>query len=116
LHANRAGHRAAGHWLASHAQSWDIVVDPLCWAHYYSGQVLLEGKKPPPPPGSERVGYVVVEKGDNPHFRHPSYPVALDLASQGACVYRWEPTGWLRRKAEVVEIYAVPMSLLQGVP
>lgn len=107
LHANRAGHRAAGHWLAEHARPCDKVVDPFCWAHYFSGQVLLEGQKPDPPPGSPRIHYVIVEQSRNPHVRLKELPGAIEMANQGTCVYRWEPTGNLKKQAEVVEIYSV---------
>ena len=48
LHANRAGHRAAGAWLAEHVPVFDEVVDPFCWAHYYAGRVFLEAHPPHP--------------------------------------------------------------------
>lgn len=108
LHANRAGHRAAGQWLAEHAQPWDTIVDPFCWGHYFAGHVLLEGKKPAPPPGVKPVRYVIVEKSDNPHVRLKRLPVAQELARRGSCVFTWEPTGWLKKEAEIIKVFRVP--------
>ena len=46
LHANRAGHRAAGLWLRDHYRPGDEILDPFCWAHYYAGAVFAEGIEP----------------------------------------------------------------------
>jgi hypothetical protein len=91
LHTNRTGHRAAGEWLAEHAQPYDGVVDPFCWAHFYAGKVFLEDKVVPVPPGVRVHEYVVLEDSTNPHERLPVMPIAVALAKQGERVYHWEP-------------------------
>jgi hypothetical protein len=111
LHANRAGHRAAGQWLAEHAQPWDVIVDPFCWGHYFAGHVMLEGKKPAPPPGVKPVRYVIVEQSENQHVRLKRLPAARAQAKRGERVYRWVPQGWLRKEAEIIEVYRVPMKV-----
>ena len=70
---------------------YDEILDPFCWAHFYAGEVFLEGKKPPPPPGCQRHCYVVLEDSANPHDRLPMMAVAVPLAQQGQHVYHWEP-------------------------
>src|SRR5262249_42176385 len=63
LHANRAGYHAAGLWLAKHADRSDAIMDRHLWAHYYSGRVFIDKKKPiPVPPGHQPVCYYVVGK------------------------------------------------------
>src|SRR5581483_11843881 len=49
MHANRAGHRAAGRWLAAHSQPADEIMDPFDWAHFYAGRL-----GPDIPPTSDR--------------------------------------------------------------
>jgi hypothetical protein len=89
LHANRAGHHAAGLWLAAHTQPVDPITDPFCWAHYYAGRVFWEGLTPPVPEGHRVTGYVVVERPDREHSRLPLIPRAHQLAEQGQLVYYW---------------------------
>jgi hypothetical protein len=90
LHANRAGHKAAGTWLASHAAADDGLVDPFCWAHYYAGRVFLEDKPLPPPiPGHKKTFYAVLDQPDKEHPRLPLMPEANKLASMGKLVYSW---------------------------
>ena len=38
LHANRAGHHAAGLWIAQNREPNDLVVDPFAWAEFYARQ------------------------------------------------------------------------------
>ncbi len=106
LHGNRAGHHAAGLWLAAHTEPGDPITDPFCWAHYYAGRVFWEGLTPPVPPGHQVRGYVVVERPDREHSRLPLIPKAQQLAERGQLVYYW-PEGRPVDKADVF-VYAVP--------
>ncbi|MBL8799134.1 MAG: glycosyltransferase family 39 protein [Planctomycetia bacterium] len=109
LHANRAGFRAAGEWLAANTLPGDTVVDPFCWAHFYAGQVFQEAAKPQRGSGTS---YVVVTNSKNSHNRLTSLPAARELARQGTLVFRWTPSArqLKRYRAEEVEVYAVPSS------
>jgi hypothetical protein len=89
LHANRAGHRDAGLWLAEHADQSDPIIDPFCWAHYYAGRVFSEDNPPPVPPGHVPTRYVVLESPDREHARLPLMPEARALAARGQLVYHW---------------------------
>jgi 4-amino-4-deoxy-L-arabinose transferase-like glycosyltransferase len=104
LHANRAGHHAAGVWLAAHGTDCDEVVDPFCWAHFYAGCVFREGKVTSPP----RHGYyVVLEQTGNAHGRLPALPRAQELAARGEPVYHW-PERRPTEKAMVVVYHVAP--------
>lgn len=105
MHANRAGHRAAGLWLAEHANPNDIIVDPFCWAHYYAGAVFREGTEQPA--DYRPVHFVVIENSINQHTRLPALPDAKRQAEQGTLVYQWVPSARARKeRAEEVVIYA----------
>lgn len=107
MHANRACHKAAGLWLASHAGPDDIIVDPYCWAHYYAGKVFLEGR--PPSPDPLPVHWVVLENSDNPHDRLRSLGHAEEIARLGALVERFVPSQKERKsRAEEVDVYRFP--------
>jgi 4-amino-4-deoxy-L-arabinose transferase-like glycosyltransferase len=106
LHANRAGHHAAGLWLAAHTVPADPVFDPFCWAHFYAGRVFWEGRSPPIPPGHAVMQYVVLERPDREHSRLPLIPRAQELAAHGRLVYHW-PEQAPAESAEVF-VYAVP--------
>jgi hypothetical protein len=92
LHANRAGHRAAGLWLAEHTIPADPIEDPFCWAHFYAGRVFWEGKTIPQPEGYRPIQYAVLEQSDHEHIRLPTIAHAQDLASRGQAVYWWPET------------------------
>jgi hypothetical protein len=111
LHANRAGHRAAGEWLARHAGPADRIVDPYCWAHFYAGRVSFEMVEGDGPAGREPLQYVVLTDSNNLHARLTGLDKAKDLAREGEVVFRWRPTGrQLRRdRAEEVVIWAVKL-------
>jgi hypothetical protein len=91
LHGNRAGHRAAGYWLAAHADAADPIDDDHCWAHYYANRVFLEGRDVACPSGHRRQWYVVVNRTPpNKLASHPrtvSEPALLEQG--GEIVYRW---------------------------
>lgn len=113
LHANRAGHRAAGLWLREHFHPGDTVLDPFCWAHYYAGAVFAEGTIPPP--GFVPALYVVLENSTNQHSRLPLLTIAREVAKRGVPVYRWTPQPSQRKnKAEEVIIYAIPSPAGRG--
>jgi hypothetical protein len=116
LHANRAGHHAAGLWLAEHADLTDEVYDPFCWAHYYAGCVFREGASDAPPPGHVPTVYIVLEKSNNQHSRLPLLPFGKQTAENvGAIVYRWCPSSNSKAKerAEEVVVYAVPKQIFE---
>ncbi len=107
LHANRAGHRQAGLWLAEHTELADPVADPFCWAHYYAGRVFWEGLTPPAPPGYVPTQYVVLERSPSrDHSRLPTIDHAKALAASGHVVYHW-PVEKTEAEAKIL-VYAVP--------
>jgi 4-amino-4-deoxy-L-arabinose transferase-like glycosyltransferase len=107
LHANRSGHRAAGLWLAQHANPADPVTDPFCWAHYYAGKLFEEGSEPAVPPGYMPTRYVVMEGLDREHSRLPMIPEAKRFADQGTIVYHWPEQAAVEQGK--VFVYAVPV-------
>ena len=104
LHADRAGFRAAGCWLALHSCPGDYVKDPYSWAHFYAGRVFVEGGVAVPahvPP----VSYVVLERSSNPHPHLPEVQDALNDVRRGRPVQSW-PVKRGKERAEVV-VYEV---------
>jgi 4-amino-4-deoxy-L-arabinose transferase-like glycosyltransferase len=89
LHANRAGHKAAGQWLATHSDPADSLIDPFCWAHYYAGRVFLEDAPPKRPAGFKETFYAVVDGQEKDHVRLPLMPAATKRAQMGKVVYSW---------------------------
>lgn len=106
LHANRAGHHAAGRWLADHADPADHVFDPFSWAHYYAGRVFTERQPPAPPPGHQPKTYVVLEPRDDLPERRGQLAQARSLAEQGQLVFHW-PEHTPGDRADV-QVFAVP--------
>jgi hypothetical protein len=108
LHINRAGHRAAGEWLAAHVTSADRITDPHCWALFYSG--LVFEKHPPGAADTQPIEYVVVTRSKNPHARLAGVQDAEERSRQGKPVFSWTPTRQERKSygAEEVLVYAVP--------
>ncbi|HEY1190300.1 MAG TPA: glycosyltransferase family 39 protein, partial [Gemmata sp.] len=71
MHPNREGHKHAGKWLAANLKSDEAVVDPFCWAAWYSGRALYRPSGYNPP--TSRATYVVLENTPNtPHSRLPT--------------------------------------------
>jgi hypothetical protein len=107
LHANRAGHHAAGLWIAAHAATGPVVVlDPYLWAEFYAGQGSLKETVAPLPPGY-RPDYVVVARSStNEHRRLQLIPDAEDWSACGRLVYHW-PDRPTKVKAEPVDVYYV---------
>jgi hypothetical protein len=101
LHANRAGHRAAGNWLALNAAPGDPIIDPFSWAHYYAGRIFTENQQSNTSHSPTR--YVVLEQSD--HSRLPTIRFATELASRGQMVYHW-PVEKPEQRAKV-KVYAV---------
>ncbi len=97
LHVNRAGHHAAGLWLAHERHQDDVVLDPFSWAEFYAGFIRY-------PEFHRREChyiYAVVESIDNsPHPRLHLMPDALRAARQGELVYHW-PENLPESKAKV---------------
>jgi Dolichyl-phosphate-mannose-protein mannosyltransferase len=88
LHANRAGHRAAGLWIAQHREPNDFVEDPFAWADFYAGNL----RTPSTESEKVRVVFVVLEGiVGNPHPRLHQMPRALKFAEHGKFVYHWPP-------------------------
>lgn len=131
LHANRAGHHAAGLWLADHAADSDDINDAYCWAHYFAGRVFTEGQ---PKPAAARRCFVVYERVDGPTERvrqqkglrqwlpfdlpeRPEYeqhsripfiiPEAQLRAVSGQVVYHWPEN--VAADAAKVKVYAVQL-------
>jgi hypothetical protein len=93
LHANRAGHHAAGLWLAQNAAPADIIDDDHCWASYYAGRIFQELKGVSSPPGYVPARYVVVGRRDremNQTWNNPGSQDEAKLRKEGGrIVYYW---------------------------
>jgi Dolichyl-phosphate-mannose-protein mannosyltransferase len=106
LHANRAGNRAAGEWLATQLRPGDIVDDDHCWSHFYAGQVFLEGKVIALPAESRPISYVVRTRSRDPEIDESRRQDEGKLREARKIVYWW-PENADVEKARVV-IYAGP--------
>ncbi len=76
LHAERAGFRPVGRWLAENTCPGDFIEDPYCWTYYWAGRVFVEGLTSLPaqqPP----CYYVVLEESKNEHVHLVSLRQAL---------------------------------------
>jgi hypothetical protein len=113
LHANRAGHHAAGLWLAAHARPSDEICDGhFGWASYYAGRFFIDPKQNPQP--AAKWQYVV--KGKSNAIRNPYGPTAAEadqtekqiLANGGTVVYYWPPGGSLDRAQ--VKVWQINLS------
>jgi hypothetical protein len=113
LHADRAGFRTAGYWLAEHTLSGDRIDDAYAWANYYAGRVFTEvdpGDELPFTPGpahEPRVRYVVMEVSDNKHARLNTEKPE-DLLAAGGRVEWKKPLSHRKDNAAVV-VYVVPV-------
>lgn len=106
LHANEAGHRAAGRWLAAHARADDVICDPFKWAGYYAGRAFQEDWDPGRP--LDTAQYVVLEPAREQHSKERVEEQARRIAARGQLVYEWRPDRRAARlKAGPVEIYRV---------
>jgi hypothetical protein len=78
LHAERAGHKAAGRWIADQGDPQIELVDPFGWAEWYAGRSLREAHTPSPYDG--RPKYAVFEpNAKSPHSRLEYYEYARFL-------------------------------------
>ena len=108
LHAERAGFRSVGDWLARHTAPGDFIEDPYCWAYYYAGRVFVEGCQ-----GLEMhkpsCFYVVLEKSRNRHPRLISLPKAVEdvLHKKGATVIHSKDVRRGRDKV-TLQVWEVP--------
>lgn len=109
IHGDRAGFREAGLWLAEHMEPTDVVLDPYCWAHYFSGQVFAEVTPAPPPPDNERTAFVVLEHGQSEHIRLTLVDKCKDYVKQGQLVYKARPRRRGHKPVDV-EVYALPLT------
>jgi hypothetical protein len=89
MHPHREGHKHAGFWLAAHMTDDDYLVDPFCWAEWYSGRTLYRPSWNPEEPHNTYA--VWEEKTSSPHSRLPKYQFAKDVRyDPGAeLVYHW---------------------------
>jgi hypothetical protein len=112
MHANRAGHKAVGLWLMSHADPRDAIHDPYAWAHFYAGAVFREGQ--PPTPGYLPMQWLILEDSDNLHERLTGIGDVRRVAKLGSPVYTWHPgPKELKNRAAKVTVYRYP-PLLAG--
>jgi 4-amino-4-deoxy-L-arabinose transferase-like glycosyltransferase len=106
LHPQRAGHHAAGLWLAEHTHLCDTILDRHAWAHYYAGFVFREGQPPVRDPGHQFYYYVVGKTKDGSDPELPSQELFLSekqLTRRGAVdVYHWPPGRPLERAAVII--------------
>jgi hypothetical protein len=113
LHADRAGFRKAGYWLAEHAQPGDRIDDPYAWANYYAGHVFTECDEgdglpfTPGPATDPKVRYVVMEVSDNKHPRLLTEKPE-DLLTAGGHVEQSWPLSHRKDNAEV-KVFVVPV-------
>lgn len=105
MHANRAGHRLAGDWLAEHADPHAALLDPFCWADYYSGRAFQDREASIRTPSDSAEIYVIAEDSKLAHRWLRGRNEAARLIQRGVPVYRCP----LQRggEAEVI-VYRVP--------
>jgi hypothetical protein len=119
LHAERAGFRTIGQWLAEHTSPGDFIEDPYCWASYYAGRVFLEGREDlsaEQPP----CYYVVLEKSLNPHPHLVSLAMAMiHTGDKRTVAIHCEEVRRGKERAKII-VYKVPGSYqsmpLPGLP
>jgi hypothetical protein len=102
LHAERAGHVAAGKFLADNMNPEDTLIDPFEWAGFYSGRAL-RSIPPDPKPVAGRYRWAVLESGDTPHSHLHRLRDALNVANDGknkaTVEFQWA------EKSKVVTVY-----------
>jgi 4-amino-4-deoxy-L-arabinose transferase-like glycosyltransferase len=111
-HLSRTGFRAAGLWLAEHAQPADVIFDPYSWSDYYAGRTFQDVE--PPPPGYTPLEYVVLdrsvhEKRPDSHPHLSKHQQAKKLARLGREVYHI--SGHHRKETFDIAVYALPAPL-----
>lgn len=94
LHAERAGHKAAGLWLKDHGDPAVETLDPLAWSEWYAGRTVTKWPNPFPTKPIGPWRYVIFEpNGTSPHSRLPRYDEAKRLANKpdSRMVYHYPP-------------------------
>jgi len=106
LHANRAGFREAGQWIAKHAAPGDPVTDAYCWSHYHAGRVFIESAAKGVPISLPPRQYFVVERSSN---RHPRLQTVKeeDLKARGGQEV-WVSAPRKDKDRAVVVVYELP--------
>jgi hypothetical protein len=88
LHRERAGHKAAGHWIAEYGDKSIPVVDPFGWADWYAGRTLRDYPNPNPQP--DRELYLIFEpNAKSPHSRLGTYEFTKQHSAGQTIVYRY---------------------------
>jgi 4-amino-4-deoxy-L-arabinose transferase-like glycosyltransferase len=108
LHGNRAGHRAAGRWLAEHTNPSDLIDDDHCWAHYYANRVFQEIRPAAPPPGYRPRHYLVVNRSNDKTSltRSTAMNETQIQKAGGQVVYHWPERASLEQAR--VLVYLLP--------
>ncbi len=108
LHVHRAGHLAAGTWLAQRVQPGDIVEDDHCWSHYYAGLVFAENQTPAVPQGHQPQCYLVMTRSKDAEIGQARQLNEAKIRdAQGQVVYHWPQTKAV--EAARVVVYALPV-------
>lgn len=89
LHANRAGNRAAGEWLAERVALGDLVVDEHGWSLFFAGQLFREGRDTHLPAEAQPKCYHVVTRSSEAGVRERREATERDLAKRSELVYHW---------------------------
>ena len=100
LHANQAGYRSAGLWLAAHAQPEDEIFDWHDSAKYYAGRLY-----PDRAASALSITYAVVEEPQRNPLPADVQQRIDALKRQGAVVFRC-PADSNRAKGHEIVIYA----------
>jgi hypothetical protein len=109
LHADRAGFKAAGLWIAERVTENDVVLDPYCWSHYYAGQLFRETPPRDFPPGTKRLRYVVLEKSNNAHAHLLPYVEESRAWAKVGTLVHSVAAPRSKDKFAAVEVYTVPI-------
>jgi Dolichyl-phosphate-mannose-protein mannosyltransferase len=108
LHSERAGHKAAGKWLATQDRAIEVV-DPFGWAEWYAGRTLRTIPNPDPRKGL--YVYAVFEPNSpSPHSRLGWYDTAKQLKEQPDSEPVFEyPPGVPKEKVKVAVYKCQPL-------
>ncbi len=112
LHANQAGYRTAGVWLAEHARPEAEIIDWHNSAAYYAGR-LFPGAVAPAP---EATHYAVVEEPQRSTIPADVQGRIDDVVRQGTVVFRCPAEAGRGKGPEVVVYAARPTSAAVPVP
>jgi len=94
LHAERAGHKAAGQWLAEHGDPAIDVVDPFGWTEWYAGRTLREPRRDTDKTWDGRKKYAIFEPNTkSPHSRLEYYEEArvMVIDKRAEPVFQYPP-------------------------